>query len=202
MKSQSLIFKLFEILEASLSEFGLESTVKRFAYISLLSTLGPVLRQPFADVNGSKIYLIPGDTGISRELKVFKIHEPLATATLESHLDETPQRDLYVLDIGSNIGYYTLLEAKGNPRGRIIAIEPNPVAFQYLKKNIQANALDNVIAKNTAIWNKDGCIEFVVRPVSNLCYVKEVGTGEAHTGSVIEVPTRTRLWDIIILVGF
>ncbi|WP_024461267.1 FkbM family methyltransferase [Marinimicrobium sp. LS-A18] len=45
------------------------------------------------------------------------------------------------LDIGANIGLYTLTAAValGNKGGRIVAFEPNPVTLQRLKTNIAAN---------------------------------------------------------------
>jgi FkbM family methyltransferase len=46
------------------------------------------------------------------------------------------------LDVGANIGYFSLLAAsRVGPSGRIIAVEPSPVAYRELGKAIEDNAL-------------------------------------------------------------
>ncbi len=49
------------------------------------------------------------------------------------------------LDIGANIGYYSLMAA-GFGSGRILAIEPNPIVYARLKFNIFTNHLDDRIS--------------------------------------------------------
>jgi FkbM family methyltransferase len=62
-----------------------------------------------------------------------------------------------VLDIGANIGYYTLLFARlVGPEGRVISFEPDPQSFALLKRNVQANGYQNVDLKNLAVSNIDG----------------------------------------------
>ncbi len=48
--------------------------------------------------------------------------------------------DVYV-DVGANIGYYTLLAAQRvGPKGKVIAYEPDPDNFALLERNLQLNA--------------------------------------------------------------
>lgn len=50
-----------------------------------------------------------------------------------------------VVDMFAGIGYFTLPIAKyGSPR-RVYAVEKNPVAYKYLKKNISANDVGNIV---------------------------------------------------------
>jgi FkbM family methyltransferase len=65
-----------------------------------------------------------------------------------------------VLDIGANIGYYTLIFANlvGN-EGKVFAFEPDPMNFSLLKKNIKINRYKNVILENKAVSNKTGKIK-------------------------------------------
>lgn len=45
------------------------------------------------------------------------------------------QPGMTVFDVGANVGYYTLLLARGvGPKGRVIAFEPNPINIAHLKK--------------------------------------------------------------------
>jgi FkbM family methyltransferase len=64
------------------------------------------------------------------------------------------------LDIGAHVGFYTLLAAMANPRGRVLAMEPLPVVFARLERNIQINKLENVIALQQAAGAVDGTAEF------------------------------------------
>ncbi len=47
---------------------------------------------------------------------------------------------MHVVDVGANVGYYTLLAAAGvGPRGRVDAIEADPHTFEILEKNVGVN---------------------------------------------------------------
>lgn len=61
------------------------------------------------------------------------------------------------VDVGAHIGKYTVLVGRQlGPRGRVVAIEPDPDNMAALRRNIAANALDNVITLNVACSNVDG----------------------------------------------
>lgn len=61
-----------------------------------------------------------------------------------------------VLDIGANIGYYTLIFAKlvGNS-GKVFAFEPEPENFKILQKNIKINEYANVFLEQKAVSNNN-----------------------------------------------
>jgi len=62
-----------------------------------------------------------------------------------------------VLDVGANIGYFTLIFAKlVGKNGRVFAFEPDPTNFNLLKKNVEANGYQNVILNDKALSNKTG----------------------------------------------
>lgn len=51
-----------------------------------------------------------------------------------------------VIDVGANIGYYTLMIAQGiGPQGHIIAIEPSPENLPELKLNISSNRISATV---------------------------------------------------------
>jgi len=57
-----------------------------------------------------------------------------------------------VLDVGANIGYYTLLFSRlVGERGRVIAFEPDPNNFTLLCRNLADNQCDNVIPHQRAV---------------------------------------------------
>jgi FkbM family methyltransferase len=62
--------------------------------------------------------------------------------------------DSVVVDVGANIGYYTLLMAQ--KAKRVYAIEPEGGNFEILKKNVTANKLKNVVLIKAAAGEKKG----------------------------------------------
>lgn len=66
--------------------------------------------------------------------------------------------DDIVVDVGANIGYYTLLMAK--IAKKVYAIEPDKENFKILKKNIEQNKLKNVHLINVAVGNKQSKIKY------------------------------------------
>lgn len=68
-----------------------------------------------------------------------------------------------VVDIGANEGYYAQSMAK-DPSTTVYAVEPNPIAYGLLCKNMAANNLDNVITLNRAIWSSRGMTNIRIIP--------------------------------------
>lgn len=62
-----------------------------------------------------------------------------------------PQKDCVFVDIGANIGIYSLYAAFLYPSLRIIAIEPDTNNYIELVKNIHLNGFKNIIPMNMAI---------------------------------------------------
>jgi len=60
-----------------------------------------------------------------------------------------------VVDAGARIGVFSAkISAALGEEGRIIAIEPEPRNFACLRKNIEANRLNNVVAIQKALWSQ------------------------------------------------
>ena len=71
-----------------------------------------------------------------------------------------------VIDVGSNIGFFTIKFAKWvGPTGCVISIEPDEINFQrltyYVKKN---NYSDRVILVKSAVSEKSGQVKFFLNP--------------------------------------
>lgn len=49
-----------------------------------------------------------------------------------------------ILDVGANMGLYSLLGASKNPSARVYALEPEPHNLEAIRRNLRANRLDNV----------------------------------------------------------
>jgi FkbM family methyltransferase len=62
-----------------------------------------------------------------------------------------------IVDIGANIGYYTLLAAKlVGDKGRVFAFEPEPQNYALLVRNIELNRCMNVVPVRKAVSSKTG----------------------------------------------
>lgn len=116
------------------------------------------------NVHGHALTVLPGDCGISRELSVYQMHEPLATRLLQQFL----KPGMNVVDIGGNLGYYALLEAQMvGDAGRVIAIEPVAANFAQLSKNVEANGYRNILLHNVAIGASNGTAPMYLTEKSN-----------------------------------
>jgi len=95
------------------------------------------------------------------------------------------RRDDLFVDIGANIGSYTVLAA-GHVGASVVSIEPVPKTFEHLQNNISINQVANkVVAYNLALGNEKGQISFT----STLDTMNHVAT--ASEANTIEVPVDT-----------
>jgi FkbM family methyltransferase len=63
------------------------------------------------------------------------------------------------VDIGANIGWYTVHVALEDPTARVIAVEPIPASFRWLTMAVAENALTNVTTLNAGVAAAAGEIE-------------------------------------------
>ncbi len=100
------------------------------------------------------------------------------------------------LDVGANIGYYSLLAAALNPRLKITSFEPVPSAHKYLKDNASLNHFNNITPVQMAVSDQDGEIEFYFS--KNPKFVDIVEHHLTSTGSTDkEQAHRTNLLELV-----
>lgn len=110
------------------------------------------LNIPYFDVDLTMYLHAEGDAMISARIQQDKHWELYETQLTLQHLQAG---DVYV-DVGANIGYYSLLAAKKvGSSGKVIAYEPNPKNFALLQANIALNHLPNVQVFPLALYDKD-----------------------------------------------
>jgi len=131
-----------------------------------------ISKEQIVVTNNCSLILIPHDKGISTELLLFGTHEPLSTKALKNELKE----GMTCLDIGANIGYYATLESKAvGISGRVIAIEPSPITFKHLQRNMELQKISNNEVHNFAIGDMEGEVNFLSHNKSNLSMVIQEG---------------------------
>lgn len=129
----------------------------------------PILKYKFKEikckVQNYTLWVNTYDFGLSRELFMYGIHEPITTELIKKNLRE----GMHAVDIGSNIGYYVILEAKiVGDKGKVIAIEPYPDSVSLLKKNIKFNKVENVVEIfEIAVGKEDGYMRFYIYDQAN-----------------------------------
>ncbi len=65
-----------------------------------------------------------------------------------------------VIDIGANVGFFTLKAARSAIQGRVYAFEPFSLHFDLLNQNVQRNAMSNVATFKEAVWEDRRQIDF------------------------------------------
>jgi len=97
-----------------------------------------------------KFFYLENDRYIGQRIALEK-YEPYETKLI---LRQAKVGDV-VVDVGANIGYYTVLLAdKVGKNGKVYAFEPDKTNFEILVKNIKENNLENVVAVNAGVGSK------------------------------------------------
>jgi FkbM family methyltransferase len=103
--------------------------------------------------HGFDIYLDPSDLGVSPSIGVLGWHEMKTTELFIKLI----RRGSTVVDVGANIGFFTLLSAElVGERGTVLSFEPEPTSFSLLNQSIKRNNFDNVRLFQKCISNVDG----------------------------------------------
>lgn len=69
------------------------------------------------------------------------------------------QPEMVFVDIGANVGEFTLAAAKLLPHGRVLSFEPHPNIYSYLGRSVELNNFSNVKLYNLALGKEDGALE-------------------------------------------
>jgi FkbM family methyltransferase len=99
------------------------------------------------------------------------------------------------LDIGSNLGYYSIVGKKFNPNLNVTAFEPLPAAYKFLKQNILLNNLD-ITAVPIALSNENGTATFHIRHNSKFNNFEDQLPGDSSLNSSM---SQTSNWSKIIV---
>jgi len=139
-------------------------------YLYFISSNGEIVR----NIKDNKMVLDLKDLGISRELALYKIYEKNSTNQLKKILAP----GMKIVEIGANIGYYALIEAKLiGEQGHIYAFEPSPYSLSFLKRNIKLNNYHNIEVFQKAIGAENTKSRFFIADKSNLSsFIKREGT--------------------------
>jgi len=169
---KNIFFVLYQKFSKSLYGSGLSKiSIVRDSHRKLIKDLKP----DFIHVFDYKMYLDSGDQG------GYSIQQDSETEELNFLKEKFGSNSgKTIVDIGANIGFYTLFFAKlVGPKGMVFAFEPEPKNFEILKKNILVNNLKNVKCFNFAVGSSNETI--------NMSLSNEMGHHQIDLNGDLEV---------------
>jgi len=102
--------------------------------------------------NGLRIRVALNDM-IGRRIYEDGYYEPETVRLVEKLI----RKDMVVMDVGAHVGQYTLIASRlVGDGGQVHSFEPDPVTFDWLQSNVQANHLRNAAVTQTAIAGEQG----------------------------------------------
>lgn len=132
-----------------------------------------------------------GTLVLSRLPRGIKLLHPVGIFAIEDvyihevyDLPFKPLKGFTVVDVGASVGDYTVkLASEVGENGLVIAIEPNPVNYRFLKYNVKKQKLKNVIPLRIAIMEYNGEVKISLAGGSS--------STVTHANEGIGVPCRT-----------
>ncbi len=108
--------------------------------------------RPMLWLDNLKVLLFPGNE-TSRVVFLTGLYEPSEFSRLAGVL----KPGMTVIDIGANMGLYTMFAAKRiGPTGKVVALEPSKREFGRLETHVRLNGLGNVHCLQTAVGREVG----------------------------------------------
>jgi FkbM family methyltransferase len=96
------------------------------------------------------LFMLDTKDYVMKQIYLFDIYEKNTVRHILKFLKPT---DLFV-DIGANIGAYSIIMATRLPQGRVISFEPNKRAASFLEQNIELNGLQNMTIEPFGLSDK------------------------------------------------
>ena len=161
MRARSILLSALEKTPRLLVKMGLNRIPgARAVYYFFTELLWIWPGQSVREIEGSKMYLNPHAKGPMRTAFRSFIRasgkEKLTTAVFKQAVKEGAT----VVDIGANIGYFTLLAARlVGKSGKVYAFEPEPGNYEVVLKNISLNGYDQVTPVQKAVSHKKGKVK-------------------------------------------
>ena len=109
--------------------------------------------------DGMIFYHDLSDTSIASSILTNGTYDPALLTEIKSTL----KSGCVFIDGGANIGFFSLIASKlVGTKGAVVAFEPTPLTFSYLKKNIKVNNISNVIVSNKGLSSAEKNLPFLL----------------------------------------
>ena len=101
-----------------------------------------------ADLGTFKLCASPDDAAVGRHA-LGGVYEPHVQAAFRTYV----KPGMTVLDVGANIGFFTMLAASlTGPGGFVLAVEPNPANAKLIEANKRLNGFEHVRIAQVGAW--------------------------------------------------
>jgi len=158
-------------------------SVKEFLY-SLKERKSTVV-----SLEGFKLVVHQHDTIISESIRNSRVWAQAETRLFRELL----KPGMVVIDVGANIGYFSLLASTlVGPGGRVHAFEPDPVNCGLLKKSVRMNHASNIEVVQAALSNNDNPISLFLNSQNKGDHRIWEATGESRTKITVKAMTLDR----------
>lgn len=144
-------------------------------------------REVIRKVNNYPMILNFDEEGLSKHLMIHREREISETEVVKRIV----KPGMYILEIGANIGYYTVLMGKlVGKNGKIYTYEPYPRSVDILIRNVELNNLTDIVeVHNLAVSNENTIQKLYLGRASNVHSLINYKT-DANDADYIEVETK------------
>lgn len=98
------------------------------------------------------------------------------------------KEDSIIVDVGANVGRFTLPFASKARNGKVLSFEPDATSFSNLEKNCKLNSFDNITLVNKGLGSKNASFQLFVVNKNNPGMNRILNDGSSHDScSEIEV---------------
>jgi FkbM family methyltransferase len=147
-------------------------------------------------IGGGRMILDTNDT-LAQQIRCEETFEP----EVRREIVRIASRGVNVIDIGANIGYYTVLTSELiGPEKRVFSFEPQARMVAKLRRNIELNAQGNVEVFPFALADAPGTVTFHVPSEGNEGFGSMRANGRFDVMKTVEVATQ-RLDDVLSELG-
>jgi len=153
-----------QLVISSIGYRGFVAAIRNFVLLKVLTNIFHI-RFFERRVHNYKMILDLRDKGVAKDLMIYGTREKEHIFILQQEV----QKDMAILDLGANIGYYSLMMAKlVGHQGKIYAVEPSFSNYSILNCNIILNDLDGIVDSfNIGISDRTGIQKFYQSEKSN-----------------------------------
>jgi FkbM family methyltransferase len=121
-------------------------------------------RHSFRPESGEEFFLdlddaSPNEKTVADFARAGQMYEPDVSGLLSAVLRDGDT----VLDVGANIGFFTVMAGRlAGPSGRIVAFEPDPANIERLRRQLEINELRNVTIVERPASDRAGEVAFYI----------------------------------------
>jgi FkbM family methyltransferase len=154
------------------------------ALLSAARLGGLPVSEPFTIPGAAPLRMSPADSFVTQRVYWLGVdgYEPGETAWWAA----LASAHTSILELGANVGLYTIVGAAASPRARYRAVEPNPVTCDVLRENVTLNDLAHVEVVEAAVVGARAADSTVLHIPDRDLYTASAG---AYVDGAVDIDT-------------